>query len=315
MPTNLKSQHIFTEGDVIHVLENPPKNTNNGGVSDVLDETRSTFAMIDIASPDFPEVKVPFTKIAHKSSRGNHTQDSNSNISKEISESENESEIPANTPSIGMPNEDDPFDLDFTQSNPEFTSNEGIKDKAVLVQGLEELKGTLEGILPNFLHSKEREDIMLDIATQEANWDKMELKDVVIKKKEVSMWSEILNSVKESDFIPQKTVTTLERGEILELVIKGFESFRIVKIRTVDKDGYSMSVIQFTVEDPKNKDPKNKKYITVKGSYVMRLPLVKGGTISLLNTKMDCIASHEIEGIYLNKQQGSLLKGFFKLFS
>jgi hypothetical protein len=47
----------------------------------------------------------------------------------------------------------------------------------------------------------------------------------------------------------------------------------------------------------------------------MRLPLLEWGTLSLLNNKMECIESHTIQRIFLSKQQGGLLKEFFKLLS
>jgi hypothetical protein len=143
--------------------------------------------------------------------------------------------------------------------------------------GLEKIKNGLKSILPSFfqMSSEEQGEVMTGIIEQEVNWDRMKLQDIIIDKKEVSMWSELLNSTKRSDLIPQKTVEKLERGEIVELLIKGFESFRIIKIRTRDKEGYAMSVIEFEIKDPRNKDVKNKKFITVKSSYLMRLPLLE----------------------------------------
>lgn len=275
-------------------------------IHDVLLWTAKTFAMIDITWSDLPEVYVPFGM--------------SDSLGMDARKTENRWEISID-PVIGKPSEDDLYDLDFVGNNSE-PKNEPVKELAkltkntkVLVSRLEKIKGTLEWILPNFLHSQLRGDVMADISQQEAEWDTMELGDMVIRGEEVSMWSELLSNAKRSDFIPQKTVTELERGEIVELIIDGFESFRIVKIRTRDKEGYSLSVIEFERESLVNKNPQNKRCIKAKGSYLMRLPLLEGGVISLLNNKMECVASHKIQRIFLNKQQGSLLKGFFKLLS
>lgn len=128
------------------------------------------------------------------------------------------------------------------------------KNIQAMMEELADMEKDLSVALPtlSFMSPETKKQIMDNIAHQEANWESLHPADIKIDKEEVSMWGGFMGGAKKSDFIGQKVLETLESGEIVDLTINGFESFRIVKIRAKNKDTHAMSVIEFIKKDPKN---------------------------------------------------------------
>lgn len=99
------------------------------------------------------------------------------------------------------------------------------------------------------LETKRR--VMTNIADQERNWEDMRPEDIKIDKEEIGMWSGFFGTAKKDDFIKERMIESLESGEIVDLVIDGFESFQIVKIRAKNKNICAMSVVEFVKRDEK----------------------------------------------------------------
>lgn len=175
------------------------------------------------------------------------------------------------------------------------------------MRGLSDIEKDIAVTLPTLssITPEKKQQIMADIADQEANWETLKPADIKISKEEVNMWSGFLKT-NTSDFVRTKGIATLERGEIIDLVINGFISFQIVKIRAKDKDGHAMSMIEFTTKDSKEG----------KHEYFIKLPLKEGGDLSILNRNtMEELISYKIQKMSLNKQHRSLIRKFFDLFT
>lgn len=123
-----------------------------------------------------------------------------------------------------------------------------------IMEELTNIEKDINTVLPTLVDMapETKKQIMANIAHHEANWETLKPTDIKIDKEEVNMWGGFIGGAKKADFVEQKVVETLERGEIVDLTIDGYESFQIVKIRARDKDACAMSMVEFIKKDPKS---------------------------------------------------------------
>lgn len=122
-----------------------------------------------------------------------------------------------------------------------------------------------------------KKSVISNIAQQEANWTDLSPAQIVIPKAEVALWSSFVGTAKPPDFMKERSIKSLERGEILDLKIGGFQQFQIVKIRTKNKQiepqseqSWAMSVIELIVDTPEGRAMGK-----VKAHYFIALPLME----------------------------------------
>lgn len=129
-----------------------------------------------------------------------------------------------------------------------------------------------------------KKSVISNIAQQEANWADLSPSQVIISKAEVALWSSFVGTAKPPDFMKERSIKSLERGEILDLKIGGFQQFQIVKIRMQNKQtqqqnhqtqqqneqSWAMSVIELIVDTPEGRAMGK-----VKAHYFIALPLVE----------------------------------------